>query len=124
MFDIKSSELHELVDEVLQICQEKNWQNDERYIEVAVNSLSAKGHGPMKIRQKLLQTTSRSDLISAYLDWGREDWARMAQNVLLKKYGAMQPESLQQKAKWTRFLQSRGFDFDQINLAMRKEFNE
>jgi len=117
--ELPAWQLHELIDEVIAHCQQNNWQDNERYIEVAVNSLSQKGQGPLKIRQKLQQTCSSSELIAAYLDWGREDWAALAKEVLQKKYRATVPDSLQQRAKWTRFLQSRGFAYDQIQLAMR-----
>lgn len=116
---IPGGNFSQICENVLQKCQENNWQNDERYIEVAVTSLSQKGQGPLKISQKLKQTTSKTHLIRDYLDFGREGWAEIAREVLQKKYGETKPDSLQTRAKWTRFLQSRGFEFDHINRAMR-----
>ncbi|WP_321276126.1 regulatory protein RecX [Thiomicrorhabdus indica] len=107
--------LSEMIIEVVEHCKAQNWQNDERFIEQAVLNLSHKGQGPMKIRQKLQQASSRSDLIEAYLDWDFEDWLETAREALLKKYGNLQkPESRNEQAKRMRFLQSRGFGSDVI----------
>lgn len=99
-----------LIDEVLEICQQNNWQSDERYLEQAVRSYSDKGQGPLKIRQKLQQACYDTGLISQYLDWDESDWVDIAQQVLEKKYGNCQkPTEAKEQAKRVRFLQSRGF---------------
>ena len=111
------SEYHEfdgfvsgLIDEVLEICQQNNWQNDERYLEQAVRSYSNKGQGPLKIRQKLQQACNDAGLINIYLDWDESDWVEIARQVLDKKYGNCQkPTEVKEQAKRVRFLQSRGF---------------
>lgn len=102
--------ISELIDEVLETCQQNNWQSDERYLEQAVRSYSDKGQGPLKIRQKLQQACYDSSLISQYLDWDESDWVEIAQQVLEKKYGNCQkPTEAKEQAKRVRFLQSRGF---------------
>jgi len=99
-----------LIEDVLQRCQENNWQSDERYIEIGVRNWTAKGSGPIKIRQKLMQGSYREDLISQYLDWDDSEWLELARSVLLKKYGNTQkPDERNEQAKRMRFLQSRGF---------------
>ncbi|MDX1352056.1 MAG: RecX family transcriptional regulator [Thiomicrorhabdus sp.] len=109
-----------MVDEVLTLCQENNWQSDERYIEQAVRNYVDKGHGPQKIKQKLQQATNRSDLISAALDWDESDWVGLAQQALQKKYGDCQkPTEQKEQAKRMRFLQSRGFAPSTIWKAFR-----
>lgn len=109
-----------LIDDVLQRCQDNNWQSDERYIEQAVRNWTAKGSGPNKIRQKLLVATDRDDLISIYLDWDESEWVELAQDVLTKKYGDTQkPEARNEQAKRMRFLQSRGFTPNIIWKAFR-----
>lgn len=100
-------------------CQENNWQSDERYVEQLVNSLLAKGHGPMKIRQKARQKSSRSDLLDVFLDLDSADWLAQMQEVIEKKYGANSGANGQRlapkdKAKQMRFLQSRGYSSDLI----------
>lgn len=104
-----------LVEEVIESCQENNWQSDERYIEQAVRSLMEKGQGPMKIRQKCQQACQNSTLIEAYLEFESVEWLEMAKNVMLKKYGDLtKPASRNEQAKRMRFLQGRGFSSEVI----------
>ena len=99
-----------LVEEVIEHCQENNWQSDERYVEQAIRSYVAKGHGPLKIQQKLQQACANSALIRAYLDWDESEWVELAQQALEKKYGNSQkPAEQKEQARRMRFLQSRGF---------------
>ncbi|VAW44519.1 Regulatory protein RecX [hydrothermal vent metagenome] len=109
-----------VIDDVLRHCQENNWQSDERYIEQSVRNWAAKGSGPIKIRQKLQQASSRDDLICAYLDWDDSEWLELALDVLLKKYGNTHlPNDRKEQAKRMRFLQSRGFASEVIWKAFR-----
>ena len=109
-FHEESGFVSALVSEVITLCQQNNWQSDERFVEQAVRNYVAKGHGPMKIQQKLQQACSDSSLISAYLDWDESDWVEVARSVLEKKYGDCQkPTAQKDQAKRMRFLQSRGF---------------
>ncbi|MBF6057120.1 regulatory protein RecX [Thiomicrorhabdus sp. HH1] len=117
---LDQSALYGVIDEVLQLCVERRWQSDERYIEQAVNSLSGKGQGPLKIRQKLQQTCSDESLIDAYLDWDEADWVELARQSLDKKYGSVQrPKEIREQAKRMRFLQGRGFYSSTIRKAFR-----
>ena len=109
-----------LVTDVLKLCQENNWQSDERYVEQAVRNYVNKGHGPQKIRQKLQQTCYDNSLISAALDWDESDWVELAQQALEKKYGdCKKPTEQKEQAKRMRFLQSRGFAQSTIWKAFR-----
>jgi regulatory protein len=118
-YGISADELNEQLQDCLAHCRENNWQSDERYIEQLVSSLLAKGQGPMKIRQKAQQKSSRVDLLDAYLDLDNSDWLEQMRDVLYKKYGAnsgaegtrLAPKD---KAKQMRFLQSRGYRPDLI----------
>lgn len=102
--------VNRLIDGVLERCRENNWQSDERYIEQAVRNYMAKGHGPMKIRQKLQQNCRDSGLIDAYLDLDDEEWLELAREALIKKYRDLRkPDRRNEQAKRMRFLQGRGF---------------
>ncbi|MDX1348387.1 MAG: regulatory protein RecX [Thiomicrorhabdus chilensis] len=109
-----------VVEQVIEHCQQRNWQSDDRYIEQAVHSLMEKGQGPLKIRQKLQQACERSDLIEAHLEMDQADWLDRIQAVLLKKYGeTARPQNRNEQAKRMRFLQSRGFPPELIWKAFR-----
>lgn len=119
-YQLDESSLKALISKVVDHCRQENWLNDERFIEQTVNSLSQKGQGPLKIRQKLTMATSRSDLIEAYLDWDIDDWVCIARDALAKKYGdSHKPEVRNEQAKRMRFLQSRGFSSDVIWKAFK-----
>ena len=119
-YQIDAACLATMIAEVVDHCQQENWQSDERFIEQSVRSLTEKGQGPMKIRQKLQRASSRSDLISAYLDWDTSDWIDLARGVLEKKYGNCEkPKQRNEQAKRMRFLQSRGFGSDVIWQAFK-----
>jgi regulatory protein len=42
------------------------------------------------------------------------DWYELAAQVSTKRFGHQAPADAKEKAKRSRFLQQRGFDFDQI----------
>ncbi len=72
-----------------------------------------KGQGPIRIAKDLTFRGISSNLIKNTLAQ-HDDWSQRALEVCLKKYG--QPASdPANKAKQMRFLQYRGFDFDQIS---------
>lgn len=99
-----------LIEDVIEHCQARDWQSDDRYMEQAVRSMMSKGQGPVKIRQKLQQACQNLSLISRYLDMDTEIWLEIATEVVLKKYGDLsRPTNRNEQAKRMRFLQSRGF---------------
>lgn len=109
-FELEAGQVAEIIDDVLAHCAQEGWQSEERYIEQLIRNLAEKGQGPLKIRQKLQQTSSQSGLINAYLDWDDADWIEIAQAALLKKFGeTKKPSQSNVLAKRMRFLQSRGF---------------
>lgn len=99
-----------LVTDILEKCEQEGWLSDERYIEAYVRQALEKGHGPFKIQQNLQMRTERDDLVQAYLSMEDSEWAEIAKQVLLKKYGeTTKPKARNEQAKRMRFLQSRGF---------------
>ncbi len=117
---ISSDGVQTLIETVVQRCQEKGWQSDERYLDQAVCSGVAKGWGPVKISQKLQAAMECDERVTHYLDG--EDWESVAHNVLAKKYGeAYQPTNQKEQAKRMRFLQSRGFPSELIWKVFRND---
>ncbi|QCU89727.1 regulatory protein RecX [Thiomicrorhabdus sediminis] len=109
-YDVQCGDVERIIGLVLEKCRVNNWQSDQRYVEQAVQSYLGKGHGPMKIAQKLKQTCADSGLIDAELDLGDEEWLMQARAVLEKKYGdTVKPSSRNEQGRRMRFLQSRGF---------------
>ncbi len=93
-------------------------QSDERFAEAFVQSRINQGKGPVVIRADLRQRGLASSLIDITLEEADEDWYALAREVRLKKFGPDTPSEFRDKAKQMRFLQSRGFEPDQIQAAV------
>ena len=52
------------------------------------------------------------------LDQAEVDWFELAKTTAQQKFGDNYPVDVKEKAKRIRFLQYRGFSFDQINYAI------
>ena len=93
-------------------------QSEQRFVEAFVSSRISQGKGPAKIRSELRER----DLSDRHIDDGLlaagQDWYALAIEVRLKKFGAPRPGDFKEKARQMRFLQSRGFDQDHIQVAV------
>jgi regulatory protein len=88
--------------------------SDERFIESVIASRQRRGYGPLRVRRELEQKGVPKETIEQRLDAGGREWVELLQQVRRKKFGVKQPKSYTARAKQVRFLQSRGFTFDQI----------
>ena len=102
-YDIINSSISKLV--------EQNYQSDDRFAEGFMVMRFNQGKGPIKIASELKMRGINTFDLSAF------DWFQLAKEIRQKKFG--DPSSLEYKeiAKQKRFLQSRGFNLDQINQA-------
>ncbi len=98
---------------------EQGLLSDERFTEAFINQRFHRGVGPLKIRaelrQKGIDDGISSDLLNAIY---YEQWQEMALAVRIRKYGTELPCDMKEKARQTRFLQSRGFSSEQIRYAL------
>ena len=108
--DISEDAVARLVDEGL--------QSDERFVEAFVRSRINQGKGPVRIRAELREHGVNGVVIDEALAAADENWYELAREVRLKKFGGGQPGDFKEKARQMRFLQSRGFDTDQIQFAV------
>ena len=93
-------------------------QSDQRFADAFVRSRINQGKGPVKIRSDLRQRGLASTVIEFALDKAGEDWCALARDVRLKKFGSDTPFEFKEKARQMRFLQSRGFEPDQVQAAV------
>lgn len=104
------------LENVLAELGELNWQSDERFTEMFVNSKSHK-HGRIRLKQDLAMKGVDSDIIKQFLPDADTD-LQHACEVLRKKF--RQPASeVAEKQKQMRFLLYRGFSGDIAQKAMR-----
>ncbi len=98
--DIIAQTLTRLINEKL--------QSDERFTEMFIRTRINQGKGQILIKQQLKQKGIEH---ADFLDY---DFYQLAKEVQQKKYASL-PTTAKEKAQQIRFLQSRGFGFDEIN---------
>ena len=89
----------------------KNYQSDERFAEDFILMRFNQGKGPVRIASELKMKGINTFDLSAF------DWFELAKEIRQKKFGNESSLDYKETAKQKRFLQSRGFNLDQINQA-------
>jgi regulatory protein len=100
---------------------EQGLLSDARFTEAFINQRISQGSGPLKIRAELRQKGVSDAMISEFLNERDPFWRESAQAVRSKKYGSELPSDLKEKARQSRFLQSRGFSTEHTRYAMRDD---
>ena len=103
-----------IADEVAKL-KEEGLQSDQRLAENLVRSRVGKGHGPAKIKAEMRTKGLSDELIERTLLQTCVDWENLAREVAAKRFGDSPPADQKERAKRSRFLQQRGFLFEQIN---------
>lgn len=111
----------EEINEVIQELCEMNYLNEARFIESFIRSKANKLIGPLRIKQELLQKGITQNISQQALDHYDIDWFELARKAKEKKFNLQWAEDYHTKAKQIRHLQSRGFDYDQIQYALDPE---
>lgn len=97
---------------------EDGLQSDIRFVGAFVRSRINQGKGPAKIRAELREKGVNDGVTEDGIREADQDWSALAMEVRLKKFGAERPVEFKEKARQMRFLQSRGFEQDQIQAAV------
>ncbi len=108
----------ESVERVVGKLSDKKLLSDERFAATFVLHHGRRGQGPVRIRAELRQQGASDEVIDAALARAELDWADIASQTRVRKFGAGAPGSLPERAKLARFLQYRGFSADQIRAAL------
>jgi regulatory protein len=96
----------------------ENLQSDARFVETFIIARINQGKGPLKISADLRARGIDDAVIAHGLDVADYDWYAAALEVRCKKFGKGPAADFRDKARQMRFLQSRGFDTDQIQAAV------
>jgi len=107
-----------LIPAVLDQLAAENLQSDHRFIEAFIRSRISRGQGCTRIRLDLKSRGADSTLVNQLLDEAEVDWFELAKTTAQQKFGDNCQVDAKEKAKRIRFLQYRGFSFDQINYAL------
>ncbi len=97
---------------------EDGLQSDVRFVEAFARSRINQGKGPAKIRADLREKGVNDGVTEDGIRGADQDWYALAAEVRLKKFGMEPPADFKEKARQMRFLQSRGFEQDQIQAAV------
>lgn len=102
-----------VINDSISLLAEQKYQSDERFSEAFILMRFNQGKGPIKISMEL-----KSRGISEF-DLTLFNWFELAKDVKYKKFGDSKFLDYEEKSKQKRFLQSRGFGFDEINQAFQ-----
>ncbi|MBR7889786.1 recombination regulator RecX [Marinomonas sp. A79] len=97
--------------------QEMNYLNDQRFAEIFVRSRISKPLGSKRIMQELGQKGINSDIAKQAIEEADADWFELAKQLKERRFGEDVVTDYKEKAKQFRYLQYRGFDFEQIQYA-------
>ncbi|RAS69399.1 regulatory protein [Vibrio diazotrophicus] len=108
----------EEVQQAVIYCKEQGYLDDQRFARSQVRQHIAKGHGERRIRQELQQKRVENDVVNSAIEQEEVDWFELAKQTAEKKFKHVMTQDQKEYAKRVRFLQYRGFNFDQINYAL------
>lgn len=107
-----------MLEEALDQLVEDNLLSDERFSEAFIYSRLNKGYGPVRVKAELKARGISSRLIDQYLDEGADSWLQQLEQVVIRKYGMQPEQDMDSRARQQRFLQQRGYSYEQINRVM------
>ena len=95
--------------------------DDTRFATQYVAYHAQRGQGPRRIAMDLSARGVAPAQIEAAMAAGT-DWAALAREVRIRRFGLTPPQTWPEKAKQGRFLQYRGFSSDHIRSALGPDF--
>ena len=95
--------------------EEEGLIDNKRFAEQYIYSRSLRGYGPLRIEQELKQRGVNENISQPLMN--DLDWTNFAIKVLEKKTAGIFPDETKQILKIKKFLNYRGFDFNQIEQA-------
>ena len=108
----------EIIETILFEATEQGWQSELRYAEMFVRAKRMRYYGPKRIVYDLQQKGLTDDLISRVMQaYDEEAWINLAQDYSRKQAFHLQSQEFNEKAKWMRKLEQRGYTHEQIKAA-------
>lgn len=107
---------------VLTFLVQENYQSDIRAAESLFRNRVSRGYGLLYIQQELQQKGINSQIITAVAQEQAVDWYLQIAQTYQKKFGDSLVNDQKEKAKRMRFLQYRGFSFDEISSVLQTDY--
>lgn len=108
----KTEDLAEL-DLLLDKLTQQGLLSEQRFVTSFIRQRVNRGYGSLRIAAELRERGIPDHFIKDSFENESVDWQIQIQQVWQKRFGE-RPNDLKEKAKQARFLQYRGFDFQQI----------
>ncbi|SJN23691.1 Regulatory protein RecX [Vibrio casei] len=106
------------IKQALEYCIGNGWMDDLRYAKSQIRQHVYKGHGKRRIQQELTMKQVADNVIEQAFDEEPQDWYELAKETAEKKFKGQKAFDQKSYAKQVRFLQYRGFSFEQIRYAL------
>ncbi len=107
-----------VIQDVMDECMAKGWQDDGRFAEIYARSRLEKGYGPLKIDQELARRGVEKPNWSELLAELETDWPTCLRKVYQRKYGNAPLDGRADYARCVRFLAQRGFPLTLIQTVL------
>lgn len=114
----KSSNI-ESINQVLTLLQTEGLQSDRRFAEAFTRMRLRQGKGKRLVAMELKQRGVSTGMIQEFLS-DDEQWRESLLALIDRRYAGQIASDPQQKAKQLRYLQSRGFTYEQIQAVVRQ----
>ena len=112
---------HTLIREVIEQLKSENLQSDNRFTEAWVRYRQSRGFGYHHIRGDLRERGISDSLIAKHLFSDDDNWAETARQLVAKRLSGSERLEFGSKThqKIQRFLKARGFDHQDIQIALQ-----
>jgi regulatory protein len=104
--------------ETVKRLEQEHLVSDDRFMESLIRARRTRGYGPLRIQKELQEKGVTAEAIEGWLDVSGREWLEDIRRVQRKKFGARLPKSYPERARQARFLQYRGFTYDQIQKVL------
>lgn len=108
----------DLLEQILDDFQQRQWQSDLRFAESYLNSRFQRGVGPLRLRQELKEKGIDAHTIELVFDAFDGDWFENLYRIAEKKSKSIKENDKNKKQKLFRFLAYRGFTSEQISSVI------
>ncbi|MHB8623707.1 MAG: regulatory protein RecX [Sulfuricaulis sp.] len=108
----------ELAAETVTRLETERLVSDDRFLESLIQVRRNRGYGPLHIQKELQEKGVTAEAIERWLNVSGREWLEDIRRVQRKKFGANLPRSYTERARQARFLQYRGFTYDQIQQVL------
>ena len=100
---------HSMIDDQIARLTGQNLQSNLRFAECYARERIGRGYGPVRVREELRERGASALDVEAAMKELQVDWFAVASEVIVKKFGALAPSDIKERARRARFMQYRGF---------------